>query len=127
MKVVDHVVAAARHRQAPLAPDGEYVLSSPLLPPQAGAEGRGRGVEIFIHDNEEGAGPAAIIGTVAWAILTQADLSEAPVPEEEHCRKQLKRLLKAVGETLESAWRRGGALASATTGAPAAAEAGDEK
>ena len=35
MKVVDHVVAAARHHQASLAPDGDpYGLSPPSLPPQ---------------------------------------------------------------------------------------------
>jgi hypothetical protein len=91
MKIVDRVVAAAR------------TTSSQW--------------RILVHDNEDGTGPAAIVGTLAWVLLAenrqQVNLDQAPEPEEEHCKKQLKRLLRAVDETLHSTWARAAAAAAA--------------
>ena len=93
MKIVDRVVAAARTRSA-----------------------EGGHWRILVHDNEDGTGPAAIVGTLAWALLAenrqQVNLDQAPEPEEEHCKKQLKRLLRAVDETLHSTWARAAAAAA---------------
>jgi hypothetical protein len=67
---------------------------------------------IFIHDNEDGRGPAAVVATLAWHIADahggkHLDPDLAPVPEEKASASQLKRLLRAAQETLESAWKRG--------------------
>lgn len=72
------------------------------------------GACVFIHDAEEGVGYAAVVGTLVWHTLDEQggrllDMDRALVPEEDSCKRQLKRLLKNIQETLEVAWKRGDA------------------
>jgi hypothetical protein len=65
---------------------------------------------VFILDNENGTGPAAIVAAVAWLLVAKDPeldvINDGPVPDAEENQKQLRTLVKRIGETLESAWLR---------------------